>query len=218
MKKLLKKLKKLTSMIACGAIFLSMSPVQSVYAKELNNDVTVGEYQSFNYNGRDEIYLGQFDFYNGNNRNSTNTTMLREYREYDRYLVYDKGITEKWNWLSNPYFIISVAKGATYEKSRNISATINASVSGDFPSDAKSSILSSFSIGASGSKTISEKVTFSGPSDNYSSRDFYYQKGTHRHSVKVVREHRSSWDGVLWTKTYYATVDVPGIRTYSEDH
>ncbi len=44
------------------------------------------------------------------------------------------------------------------------------------------------------------------------------KKKKHKHSVKVVQEHRSNWDRVLWTKTYYVSVNVPAIRSYSEDH
>lgn len=59
------------------------------------------------------------------------------YREYDTYKVYDQGITSKWNWLSNPYFIISIAKEVAYESSRTVTATISGNISGNFPSGAK---------------------------------------------------------------------------------
>lgn len=155
---------------------------------------------------------------NVDNSDKDDETILRDYREYDTYKVYDQGITKKWNWLSKPYFVISVAKGASYSVSKTVTATISGSISGNYPSGAKSSILNAFGMNASGSKSVSVKITLSGPSGNASSRDFYYRKGTHRHSVKVVQEHRSNWDGVQWTKTFNVYVDVPAIKNYSEDH
>jgi hypothetical protein len=185
----------------------------SVFAQEKKNDVNMRQGESFEYNGVDEVYLGAF-----NSADAEPTLLRGNYREYDTYKVYDQGITSKWNWLSNPYFIISIAKGASYESSRTVTATISGNISGNFPSGAKKSIFNAFGISVSGSKTVSEKVYFSGPTGSASTRDFYYQKGTHKHSVKVVQEHRSNWDGVLWTKTYYVSVNVPAIRSYSEDH
>ena len=185
----------------------------SVFAEEKTDDINMRQGELFEYNGVDEVYLGAFDYANAE------PTLLRDnYREYDTYKVYDQGITSKWNWLSNPYFIISIAKGESYESSRTVTATISSNISGNFPSGAKKSIFNAFGISASGSKTVSEKVKFSGPTGSASTRDFYYQKGTHKHSVKVVQEHRSNWDRVLWTKTYYVSVNVPAIRSYSEDH
>lgn len=196
--------------LAIVILVISVLTPVNIFAQGTESDIR--DCETFNYNGVDEVYLGEFDTL------STETTLLRDYREYDTYKVYDQGITTKWSWLSNPYFIISIAKGASYESSREISATISGSISGDFPSGAKTSIFNAFGISASGSKKVSETVKFSGPSGNFSTRDFYYQKGTHRHSVKVVQEHRSNWDGILWTKTYYVSVNVPAIRSFSEDH
>ncbi|MDO4710871.1 MAG: hypothetical protein Q4A75_02745 [Peptostreptococcaceae bacterium] len=207
------KKKTFITMLAITMLVTSMVFPTGVFAQENTNDMNMMQYESFEYNGVDEVYLGSFDSID------TQETMLRDnYREYDTYTVYDQGITSKWNWLSNPYFIISIAKGASYESSRTITATISGNISGNFPSEAKKSIFKAFGISASGSKTVSEKVSFSGPEGSARTRDFYYQKGTHRHSVKVVQEHRSNWDGVLWTKTYYVSVDEPAIRSYSEDH
>ena len=211
---MLKKRKRMfATVLAMIMLITTMVVPTSVFAEEKTNDVNMRQGELFEYNGVDEVYLGAFD------SADTKPTLLRDnYREYDTYKVYDQGITVKWNWLSNPYFIISVAKGASYESSRTVTATISGSISGNFPSGAKQSIFNAFGISASGSKTVSEKVKFNGPTDNKRTRDFYYQKGTHKHSVKVVQEHRSNWDGVLWTKIYYVSVNVPAIRHYCEDH
>lgn len=210
---MLKKRKKMFATVLAMMLITTMVVPTSVFAQEKTNDVNVRQGELFEYNGVDEVYLGAFD------SADAEPTLLRDnYREYDTYKVYNQGITQKWNWLSNPYFIISIAKGASYEKSRTVTATISGNISGNFPSGAKKSIFNAFGISASGSKTVYETVYFSGPTGSARTRDFYYQKGTHKYSVKVVQEHRSNWDGVLWTKTYYVSVDVPDIRNYSEDH
>lgn len=207
------KQKMFATVLAMMMLMTTMVVPTSVFAQEKTNDISMRQCELFEYNGVDEVYLGAFDSID------EEQALLRDnYRGYDTYKVYDQGITSKWNWLSNPYFIISVAKGASYESSRTVTATISGNISGNFPSGAKRSIFNAFGISASGSKTISERVYFSGPSGNARTRDFYYQKGTHKHSVKVVQEHRSNWDGLLWTKTYYVSVNVPAIRSYSEDH
>ena len=211
---MLKKRKRMfATVLAMIMLITTMVVPTSVFAQEKTNDVNMRQGKLFEYNGVYEVYLGAFD-----SADTKPTLLWDNYREYDTYKVYDQGITVKWNWLSNPYFIISVAKGASYESSRTVTATISGSISGNFPSGAKQSIFNAFGISASGSKTVSEKVKFNGPTDNKRTRDFYYQKGTHKHSVKVVQEHRSNWDGVLWTKIYYISVNVPAIRHYCEDH
>ncbi|MDU2130969.1 MAG: hypothetical protein E7E74_00035 [Finegoldia magna] len=205
--------KKMFSKVLVIMLLITIVVHTNVFAQERTDDVNIKNRELFSYNGANEVYLGAF------NSVDEEQILLRDnYREFDTYKVYDQGITSKWNWLSNPYFIISIAKGASYESSRIVTATISGKISGNFPSGAKKSIFNAFGISASGSKTISETVRFSGPSGNARTRDFYYQKGTHKHSVKVVQEHRSNWDGVLWTKTYYVSVNVPAIRSYSEDH
>lgn len=205
--------KKMFSKVLVIMLLITIVVPTNVFAQERTDDVNIKNSELFSYNGANEVYLGAF------NSVDEEQILLRDnYREFDTYKVYDQGITSKWNWLSNPYFIISIAKGASYTGSRIVTATISGKISGNFPSGAKNSIFNAFGISASGSKTISETVHFSGPSGNARTRDFYYQKGTHKHSVKVVQEHRSNWDGVLWTKTYYVSVNVPAIRSYSEDH
>lgn len=94
---------------------------------------------------------------------------------------------------------MSIARGMSYEKSTEVSATISGTFSSDIPSKALPKVKSSFGLSASGSKKVTEKVVLSGPDAGYSSRDFYYKQGRHTHKVKIVQEHRSNWDGVLWT-------------------
>lgn len=60
------------------------------------------------YDGMTQQELGSFDVYN-----KSNIQLLDGYREYDRYIVTNQGITKKWSWLSKPYFITSVARGMT---------------------------------------------------------------------------------------------------------
>lgn len=174
--------------------------------------INANEYQSFDYNGVDEVYLGQF------NALDTDNISLANHREYDTYQMYDQGIVQKWNWKSNPYFIVSVAKGASYQDSMVVTATVRGSVSGNFPSKAKLPIFKAFGMDISGDKSIISKIICpSGPESNKRTRNYYYKKATHKHLIKIVQKHKRIWDGVLWTKTHYAYMNEPAIYNYSED-
>lgn len=173
-----------------------------------------------NHNGRKRLLLGYLK------PNDINTEIMSlktegispaDYREYDTYKVYDYGIIKHWSWLSNDYFLMSIARGMEYSETYTLTKTIAASYSGTFPSEAKSAINSEFGIKASGSKTVSQTIKLSGPSYPYNSRDFYYNHGRHTHEVLVVQEHRSNWDGILWTKNYWIEVGVPAIKHFSKD-
>ena len=185
----------------------------SVFAQENTNNIHTKQYPQFVYNGVDEVYLGTFEL-----NDEDQSLLIDNYREYDTYKVYDEGIISQWNWLSKPYFIISIAKGESYISSKTVKATITGNISGNFPSGARIPIFKAFGISSSGSKTVYEEVRFSGPTGSARTRDFYYKKGTHKHTVRVVQEHRSNWDGLLWTKTYRVNVSVPAILHYSVDH
>jgi|GEM_PF-1780946 len=186
--------------------FLTGSTLDGYNYIELSEPVTE------NYDGVYEVLIGYYI-----EENLDEIKKLDNYREYDTYLVYDQGITQSWSWLSRPYFIMSVARGMSYESSIEVSATISGTFSSDIPSKALPTVKSSFGFSASGSKKITEKVVLSGPNAGYSSRDFYYKQGRHTHRVKIVQERRSNWDGVLWTKTYYGSVGKPAIKHYSVD-
>lgn len=173
------------------------------------NFIEYSEPVSENYDGTTEVLLGVYE------PGEFNT--MDNYREYDRWLVYDQGITKSWSYLSNPYFIMSIARGMSYEKSTTVSATISGTFSSDIPNAALPSVKSSFGMTSSGTKSVTEKITLSGPGAGYSSRDFYYKKGRHTHKVKIIQEHRSNWDGVLWKKTFYGSVGKPAIKHYSVD-
>lgn len=140
-----------------------------------------------------------------------------DYREYNKWYVYDQGITKSWSYLSNPYFVKSIARGMTYEKTTEVSATISGTFSSEIPSASLPTVKNSFGFNTSGSKKITQKITLSGPGSGYSSRDFYYKKGRHTHKVKIVQERRSNWDGLLWKKTFYGSVGKPAIKHYSVD-
>lgn len=216
-----KIMRLLTSLIAMFAMLVlvsmtaSAAKIDSVKSSELEGYefVELNEPLMEEYDGETEVLIGYFKpiITLGDDA----STM--DYREYDTWKVYDQGITSKWSYLSRSYFIKSISRGMTYEKSTEVSATISATYEGSYPGGAKSAINSAFKIGGSGTKKVTEKVIFTGPDAGYSSRDFYYQHGRHTHRVKIVQEHRSNWDGILWTKTYYASVGVPAIRQYSED-
>lgn len=106
----------------------------------------------------------------------------------------------------------------SYKKSETVSATISSTLSGSVPSDAKGKINSSFGFSWSGTKSVSEEVTFSGPDAGYNSRDFFYKEGRHDHQVKLVQEHwGNQGTGKMWSKEYSCTVGVPAIKAYSVD-
>ena len=129
------KQKMFATVLAMMMLMTTMVVPTSVFAQEKTNDISMRQCELFEYNGVDEVYLGAFDSID------EEQALLRDnYRGYDTYKVYDQGITSKWNWLSNPYFIISVAKGASYESSRTVTATISGNISGNFPNRAKRSI------------------------------------------------------------------------------
>lgn len=134
---------------------------------------------------------------------------------YKTYEIYDQGITKSWSWLSNPYFIISIARGATVTNSMTVKTSITASYSGSIPY--KAGVRSKLGINSSNSKSFTVKVSLSGPGKGYSSRDFYYQKGRHTHKIKTVVKTRKKNGKVINTKTHYGNVGVPAIKNYSKD-
>ncbi|MGK5512089.1 hypothetical protein [Brevibacillus formosus] len=165
-----------------------------------------------NYDGKSEVLLGNYEPIE-----KPGKSKAMDFREYDVWYVYDQGITQSWSWLSNPYFIKSIARGMEYEETVEVSATISASYGGNIPNESKSSVNSSFGLNASGSMKVTARIKLSGPDAGYTSRDFYYKHGRNTHSVKIVQEHRSNWDGKLWTKEYFSSVGVPAIKHYSLD-
>ncbi|MGG0667226.1 hypothetical protein ABE073_01620 [Lederbergia citrisecunda] len=213
--------KLLTSSVAVFTLFLLASIAASAASVELTDVDTLEGYEYVElseprlemYDGKTEVLLGYLQPIN----TSADGSSTMDYREYDTWKVYDQGIIQSWSYLSNPYFIKSIARGMVYEKTTEVSATISATYEGSYPSAAKSAINAAFKLSGSGTKKVTEKVTFSGPDAGYNSRDFYYQHGRHTNQIRIVQEHRSNWDGILWTKTYYGTVGDPKIRTFSQD-
>ncbi|MEC1180194.1 hypothetical protein P9B03_16955 [Metasolibacillus meyeri] len=189
--------------------FLMGSSLEGYNFIEFSNPITK------DYDGTTEVLLGYYEPII--EMNPDEVSPLDNYREYDRWYVYDQGITQSWSYLSNPYFIVSIARGMVYEKSTEVSATISGTFSSEIPNASLPAVKSSFGFNSSGSKKITHKITLSGPDAGYSSRDFYYKQGRHTHKVKIVQEHRSNWDGVLWTKTFYGSVGKPAIQHYSVD-
>lgn len=202
--------KKMISFVLAFLICASSMNYDNIFAQENDIYIKKGVDSSFEYNGTDNVYLGQF---------GTDYRNVIDYREYDTYQVYDYGITKQWCWQSRPFFIRSVPKGGIHEETYTVSTTIEAKINGDISSEAKAYAFNSFNIRISGTKSFSEKIVLAGPEPGSKSRsrDYYYCKGAHRHAVKVVQEHKSNWDGVLWTKEYYVDIDVPAIKCYSED-
>ncbi|MBQ4870036.1 hypothetical protein IHQ11_26670 [Priestia megaterium] len=195
---------KRISFLSIVAIFLSASLFTATSsAAEVNSDDTDSE---------DGVFLGEYTETGKPGQMGT----MDSYRETTTYKVYDQGITKTWSYLSKPYFIKSIARGMKFEESKETSATISASFSGDIPS--KSAVNRAFGFSASSTKTVRETTTFSGPPKGYSSRDFYYKKGRHTHKVKtVVTVTGNQGRGVIRKTTHYGYVGKPAIKNYSVD-
>lgn len=218
--------KTLSIFLTLGLIFLLFTPTTSARIKEKQLPET-------------ETYLGTFVEYRDEHGNLITAPysldLIQEIEKqntqqngaslqciacvgdftYTTYDIYDQGIIKSWSWLSNPYFIISIARGATYTETTKISTTITASYEGDLPS--KAAVNSKFGISASGTKSFSKTITLSGPESGYSSRDFYYKKGRHTHKIKTVSKLRKKGGTVISTKTHYGKVGVPAVKNYSVD-
>ncbi|MCI8561830.1 MAG: hypothetical protein HFH03_12050 [Dorea sp.] len=203
--------KEVFMLLICSLMFVICSTTTVKAAEKIEEELVLSEYI---YDGMTEQELGTFDVYN-----KSNIQLMDNYREYDRYIVTNQGITKKWSWLSKPYFITSVARGMTKTREETVSATISGAISGTYPSAAKSGICKKAGLNSSLKKTVKKTISVTGPPSNskYSSRDYYYKQGRHTYKFKVVREHRSNWDGVLWKKTYYVNVGIPAIKNYSVD-
>ncbi len=214
----MKKRKKVVCMLLICSMIFAADFTTTVKASEKEGETEgIGEelvLSDHMYDGMTEQELGTFDVYS-----KSNIQLLDGYREYDSYIITNQGITKKWSWLSKPYFITSVARGMTKTREETVSATISGSISGTYPAAAKSGIRKKAGLNSSLKKTVKKKISVTGPPSNskYSSRDYYYNQGRHTYRFKVVREHRSNWDGVLWKKTYYANVGIPAIKNYSVD-
>lgn len=214
----MKKRKKVVFMLLICSMIFATNFTTTVKASEKEGKIETEEtgeeliLSEHIYDGTTEQELGSFDVYN-----KSNIQLLDGYREYDRYIVTNQGITRTWSWLSKPYFITSVARGMTKTREEKVSATIAGTISGSYPPAAKSGIRKEAGLNSSLKKTVKKTISVTGPPSNskYSSRDYYYKQGRHTYKFKVVREHRSNWDGVLWKKTYYVNVGIPAIKNYS---
>lgn len=100
-------------LLICSMIFAANSTTTvkasekegKIETEEIGEELVLSDHI---YDGMTEQELGSFDVYN-----KSNIQLLDGYREYDRYIVTNQGITKKWSWLSKPYFITSVARGMT---------------------------------------------------------------------------------------------------------
>lgn len=135
---------------------------------------------------------------------------LDEYHESTVYTIIDYGIDQFWVDMSKPFFIRSVARGETYEKSKGYTVSINAKYDGNMPSGAKNMVQNAmkgkFTISFSGSYTVKETIMLSGPDEGYSSRTFFYLKGYHQHDLEIqyVTRYQGTIldEGSIWCKGY----------------
>ncbi|WAA12597.1 hypothetical protein [Fervidibacillus halotolerans] len=95
--------------------------------------VQLNKPQEFAYDGQKEVLLGYFELPVKTNLNSMGSTdpiitPNDSWWEYDKFYVYDQGIVAHWIYLSNPYFIASIAKGMTYTVEDTVSGTLSATL------------------------------------------------------------------------------------------
>lgn len=212
------------SILALGITFSLFSPTASATFKEevsTDNEVYLGTYVEYEDENGDLVtepysleLIKELEMKDSDVVSPQCIACVGDFT-YKTYEIYDQGITKSWSWLSNPYFIISIARGATYTKSKTVKTSVSASYSGSIPY--KAGVRSKLGINSSNSKSFTVKVSLSGPGKGYSSRDFYYQKGRHTHKIKTVVKTRKKNGKVINTKTHYGNVGVPAIKNYSKD-
>lgn len=138
--------KEVFMLLICSLMFVICSTTTVKAAEKIEEELVLSEYI---YDGMTEQELGTFDVYN-----KSNIQLMDNYREYDRYIVTNQGITKKWSWLSKPYFITSVARGMTKTREETVSATISGAISGTYPSAAKSGICKKAGLNSSLKKQL----------------------------------------------------------------
>lgn len=147
---------------------------------------------------------------------------LSDYREWKEYEIIDYGIVSKWLYKSNPYFVVSVAKGEVFERTIQKQVTISTKAGINVPAGSQRAIYQalegSFSLGASGSYTGTITIQLTGPDDGNNTRSFYYRKAYHKHQITVIEQLYSNWDGLISEKEYDDCYGFePVTQSYSED-
>lgn len=124
------------------------------------------------------------------------------FRQWTEWSIIDRGISKKWaDRLSNPFYVTSVARGATksYTETREVSIAVKLGY--NIPDGVQSfvdlAMKGKFELNATGTYIEQHEFVVSGPDSNspYNSRSFWYYKSYHEHDITVVKEVYTNWDG-----------------------
>ncbi len=171
---------------------------------------------SYEYDGKTQTLLGCI-----RRQQSADKIEPYDYREWTEWKIIDNGIVSSWVNMSNPYFVRSIARGETYEESVEKQVSISAKA-GIVPSGSQSSVNNAlkadFSLSLSGTYSKRITITLSGPNNNYNTRTFYYKTGYHKHTLTIIEELHSNWDGLIRSTTYTNQYGYePAVQSYSVD-
>lgn len=174
---------------------------------------------SYAYDGTTHTVLGVL-----RRQKNNSAIMTRDYHEWTEWKVIDNGIEQSWVFMSKPYFVKSIARGETYQKSVEKSVSISPKAGISIPAGCQSTVNKAlkgeFSLGLTGSYKKTITVTLSGPPDNgpNNTRTFYYKLGYHKHNLTIIETLRSNWDGVIKETTHKNCYGYePAVKSYSED-
>lgn len=154
---------------------------------------------------------------------SDNANLTRDYYEYTTWSVIDNGIVQSWVFMSNPYFVKSIARGEVYEESVDKDVSIAAKAGVNIPIGSQSivneTLEGEFSLGLTGKYYKTITIRLSGPTDAaYNTRTFYYKLGYHKHNITIIEKLYSNWDGLLKETEHTNCYGYePAVQSYSED-
>lgn len=183
-----------------------------------NEYIQYSEPVSYAYDGTTHTLLGIV------RRKNNGTGVTRDYHEYTSWTVVDNGIVSSWVFMSNPYFVKSVARGETYEETFEKTVTVATKAGINIPSGSQSAVnkalKGSFSLGLTGSYSKKITIVLRGPDEetNCNTRTFYYRLGYHKHNITIIEEVHSNWDGIISRTEYNNCYGYePAVQSYSKD-
>ena len=174
---------------------------------------------SYAYDGTTHTLLGVL-----RRQENKSAIMTRDYRDWKEWKVIDNGIEQSWVFMSKPYFVKSIARGETYQKSVEKAVSISPKAGISIPAGCQPTVNKAlkgeFSLSLTGSYKKTITITLSGPDDDSSNntRTFYYKLGYHKHNLTIIETLRSNWDGVIKETTHKNCYGYePAVKSYSED-
>lgn len=158
---------------------------------------------AYEYDGTSHTVLGKI-----RQKPNTDAIPFSYYREWTEYEIIDYGITDKWYYKSNPYFVTSVAKGeivsSTYEQEVLVGVKAGIGIPSASQPALNQAMEGTFELINSNTYRTSLTYTFSGPdeSSKNNTRSYYFYKGYHEHNITVVEQLYSNGDGLIREREY----------------